>query len=946
MKMSLTSYLLRLSFVLSFTLLISSGYAIDQKFIYKGKPQFGYGFSSHMVLQRETNADIYGLAKPGTEVTISIGEQKLTAKANEYGRWLVQITPMEAGGPYILKLQSGTTVVELNDILIGDVWICAGQSNMRYSLNRPIDYILDGNGTYISDSTTKTLDKKVFADELEALRTQQNFPIRHAIGMGDVTLDWVLVNHENASDVKKYSPGITAVGYFYAKHLRQKLGDVPIGIIQVGNGGAAIREFLPRDVQLADSGMKKIIDSYWPDFVEKHGEEKLASYYQQMGDWLKIGQFGTPPPVESMDRTPGHLFYHGLAPLKKFSFKGFLYYQGESDSGRGYYYAHLLDKFVDVVRDTYEFSDMPFLVVLLPPAVKIGYADVVESQMYVAENKKGVHAVYAPEGAWNHPNNLHAPAKEIVGSRAALTALQKVYGGKEPYLGPRYASHKVVGNTMIITFKETGGGLVLKAGVNELTGFEIAGVDEKFISVKAKLANETDNVVLSIPENLQDGQQLHVRFQMMKYYVPVLYGKNGLPTVFFRTDEFKMRTIKLAPEGYVRGKTPDRISSNFHIYRGGLRNSATKFVNQKTGRVAFLGGSITYNPGWRDTMSAYIRNKFPNTTFEFINAGMSSMGSTSAAFRLERDVLSKGKIDLLFEEAAVNDGPDGNNVPKAEQIRAMEGIVRHSLTSNPEMDIVFMYFADPSKNTSYASNLVPDVIINHDSVAKAYNIPAINLAKEVAYRILNQEFTWESGFGSIHPNRHGQGVYSRSMKCFLDSVWKTPVQSTDTIVKKTLPINKIDLNCYDSGYLVDINKAEPSNDWILNPNWFPTDGVKTRADYTNVPMLIGQTPDAVLTFNFNGTAVGISPACGPNAGIIMSSIDNGPWMSTNFYGSGSYNLYVGRYFTLYSTLSEGDHTLRLKMAEPNIATRNSAIIRHFYVSGTKIIAGSISSKIL
>jgi sialidase-1 len=383
-------------------------------------------------------------------------------------------------------------------------------------------------------------------------------------------------------------------------------------------------------------------------------------------------------------------------------------------------------------------------------------------------------------------------------------------------------------------------------------------------------------------------------------------------------------------------------SLDYHIYRGGLRNSATKFVNQKTGRVAFLGGSITYNPGWRDSISAYIRNKFPNTTFEFINAGIGSMGSTSAAFRLERDVLSKGKIDLLFEEAAVNDGPDGNDVPKAEQIRAMEGIVRHSLTSNPEMDIVFMYFADPSKNTRYASNLVPDVIINHDSVAKAYNIPAINLAKEVAYRILNQEFTWESGFGSVHPNRHGQGVYSRSMKCFLDSVWKTPVQSTDTIVKKTLPINKIDLNCYDSGYLVDVSKAEPSNDWILNPNWFPTDGMNTSADYTNVPMLIGQTPDAVLTFNFNGTAVGISPACGPNAGIIMSSIDNGPWMSTNLYTKWSSGLYLGRYITLYSTLSEGDHTLRLKMAEPSIATRNSAIIRHFYVSGTKIIASSIS----
>ena len=179
----LTVCLWRSSIALCFTLLIGSGYAIaDQQFVYQGEPQFGYGFSSHMVLQRDTNANVYGLAKPGTGVTISIGSQKVAAKANEHGRWLVQVAPMKAGGPYILKLESGKTVVALDDVLIGDVWICAGQSNMRYGLGRKISYTKDSAGNYAKTSQEDENTPRVFADELEAIRKQQNFPIRHAMG--------------------------------------------------------------------------------------------------------------------------------------------------------------------------------------------------------------------------------------------------------------------------------------------------------------------------------------------------------------------------------------------------------------------------------------------------------------------------------------------------------------------------------------------------------------------------------------------------------------------------------------------------------------------------------------------------------------------------------------------------------------------------------------------
>ncbi|MGD9329002.1 MAG: hypothetical protein PVH48_08570, partial [Cyclobacteriaceae bacterium] len=123
-----------------------------------------------------------------------------------------------------------------------------------------------------------------------------------------------------------------------------------------------------------------------------------------------------------------------------------------------------------------------------------------------------------------------------------------------------------------------------------------------------------------------------------------------------------------------------------HTIRSSLLNCQIRFEKEKFGRVAFLGGSITYNPGWRDSICAYLVKRFPNTNFEFINAGIPSMGSTPAAFRLERDVLSKGRVDLLFEEAAVNDASNARS--STEQIRAMEGILRPLRYSNPGMNII------------------------------------------------------------------------------------------------------------------------------------------------------------------------------------------------------------------------------------------------------------------
>ncbi|MCB0685326.1 MAG: prolyl oligopeptidase family serine peptidase, partial [Saprospiraceae bacterium] len=196
-------------------------------------------------------------------------------------------------------------------------------------------------------------------------------------------------------------------------------------------------------------------------------------------------------------------------------------------------------------------------------------------------------------------------------------------------------------------------------------------------------------------------------------------------------------------------------------FRQDLENFKERLGSGKKITVAFLGGSITYNGGWRDSTMTYLQARFPQVDFHFINAGIPSMGSVPGAFRAQRDVFSKGPIDLLFVEAAVNDATNGRS-PEA-QIRGMEGIVRHALHTNPKMDIIMMHFVDPEKMATYNQGKTPEVILQHEKVANHYNITSINLAKEVNDRILNGEFTWKDDFKDLHPSPFGQGIYARSI---------------------------------------------------------------------------------------------------------------------------------------------------------------------------------------
>ncbi len=373
-------------------------------------------------------------------------------------------------------------------------------------------------------------------------------------------------------------------------------------------------------------------------------------------------------------------------------------------------------------------------------------------------------------------------------------------------------------------------------------------------------------------------------------------------------------------------------SKNYHTIRESLTNSANKFDEEKQGRVVFLGGSITYGQGWRDSVCDFIQQKFPETDFDFINAGIPSMGSTPGAFRFERDVLKNGKVDLLFLEAAVND--DTNKTEHEEIIRGMEGIVRHAKIANPLCDIVIMHFADPGKMNDFRSGKIPEVIQLHEKVAKHYNVSTINLAKEVTERIDAGEFDWENDFKDLHPSPFGQNIYFNSIKLFLENSFVSDIVNGKPVsFEMPAPLNKYS---YSNGILTEPKPPKPIKGWEFVENWKPENNIGTRSNYVNVPMLVGDYPGKIIKFQFKGNAVGIAVAAGPDAGIIEYSVDNSDWKKQDLFTEWSQNLYLPWFYTLDSGLKSKKHTLQIRITDEKNpkSTGTKCIIRYFYYNQT------------
>jgi hypothetical protein len=291
--------------------------------------------------------------------------------------------------------------------------------------------------------------------------------------------------------------------------------------------------------------------------------------------------------------------------------------------------------------------------------------------------------------------------------------------------------------------------------------------------------------------------------------------------------------------------------------------------------------------------------------------------------RFTRDVLSKGTIDLLFEEAAVNDATNGFKPER--MLRGMEGIIYQAIKSNPNIDIVMLHFVDQDKMADYNNGKIPEVIVQHEKVAEYYNISSINLAREVNDRILNGEFTWRDDFKNLHPSPFGQALYLKTIQHFFETSWKdTPANAS---VPKLLPNQPLDSCSYIHGHFEPLENARLTKEWKLVKDWKPIDSASTRPGFVNVPVLEATNPSASLILRFTGRAIGMFVTSGPDAGMVEYSIDGADFVLVDQYTQWSSQLHLPWLIVLDDELSVGNHVLMLRIAADKNPKSNGNVCR-------------------
>ena len=348
------------------------------------------------------------------------------------------------------------------------------------------------------------------------------------------------------------------------------------------------------------------------------------------------------------------------------------------------------------------------------------------------------------------------------------------------------------------------------------------------------------------------------------------------------------------------------------ISRGSYTNSQIKFEQEKKGHVAFIGGSITEMNGYRPMVCADLQKRYPDTKFTFTAAGISSTCSTTGSFRLNRDVLSQGPVDLFFIEFAVNDDQDAGHA-RRECIRGMEGIIRQCRKHNPNMDIVVTFFVNPGMLEILQKGKTPVSMGSHMEVLEYYDVSTIHLAREAADQITAGTLTWKE-YGGTHPKPPGNRIGADMIKTLLDDSWSNPLSQSAKLTAHGIPEKQLDKGSYSNGHFQTLKTASTGSGWkVHKPDWKSIPGGK-RERFTKIPLLCATEPGSKTTINFNGQAIGAYIVAGPDAGTVEASIDGGAFKDVDFFHRFSRGLHYPRTVMFAADLSEGDHVLKLRIS--------------------------------
>ncbi len=437
-------------------------------------------FSNHMVLQQKDNVSFWGTYN-GTDnivITTSWGE-KAHAQADNMGNWKLKLKTPKAGGPYDINITTKDSTIVLTDVLIGEVWLASGQSNMEMPLE----------GFLPKEPVNNHLEEIAAAN----YPTIRFFDVARAIEptpTTNFTGEWKITRPEDAN---KFS----ATAYFFARKLHKKLG-IPIGIVSSSWGGTPVESWMSK--------------------------EKLTS----LNEFKKeVAQLTTNTNRDSLNSHTPSVLYNGMInPLIPYTLKGAIWYQGESNVGRAQQYLKLFPGMIEDWRERWQ-NDFPFYFVQIAPYT---YGNEKSPALRDAQRKslktpKTGMAITMDIGL---EKSIHPGNKQDVGDRLARLALANDYKKDIVPSGPLYKSHGIVDNKIYIEFDHIGSGLMAK---NTLSGFEIAGADKQFVKATATIVNNSIEVS---SKKISDPK--YVRYGWKDYIVGSLYNKEGLPASSFITE--------------------------------------------------------------------------------------------------------------------------------------------------------------------------------------------------------------------------------------------------------------------------------------------------------------------------------------------------------------------------------------------------------------------------
>jgi sialate O-acetylesterase len=519
--------------------------------------------SNNMVLQAGKPLPIWGFADAGEKVTVTLGDQKAEATADDKGAWKVTLKPLKAGDAVTMTV-AGKNTIEVKNILVGSVWVCSGQSNMQFGLN--------GAHNVAAEQPKAAYPKiRLFTVPDITSLTPKN----------DVVGEWVECTRKTAFI-------FSAVGYFFGRDVHEAMG-LPVGLIHTSWGGTPAEswtsiEGLKKDPELAGyvttientiHGVPGAKEKYIADLAnyekekKKWDEEVGLPFQEEMKDYddgvkkakaERTPEPGKPllsrpapkPPIEPGKGPigpgiPTVLYNSMIAPLIPFAIEGAIWYQGESNAGAADLYRTLFPRMITDWREHWGQGDFPFLFVQLAnwlprkdePSDE-PWAHLREAQTLALKLPHTGMAVIIDIG---DAKDIHPRDKMDVGHRLALWALRDTFGKKVVASGPLYSGMKIEGDKIRISFTEIGGGLIIGAApsmqpsvepekpLGELVGFAIAGEDGKFVWAKAVIDGET--VVVSSDKIAKPTM---VRYAWANNPACNLYNKEGLPASPFRTD--------------------------------------------------------------------------------------------------------------------------------------------------------------------------------------------------------------------------------------------------------------------------------------------------------------------------------------------------------------------------------------------------------------------------